>query len=90
MQTTHIHSWIYKSLKHDALYVYLTQADDFSVIPKDLMLRLGKLQLVMDLALSSTRSLAQEDVVQVMRNLSESGFHLQLPRNLSPQLYYGD
>ena len=85
-----IHCWIYKSLKHHELYIYLTQADDFSAIPDSLATRLGKLQLVMDIDLSRARPLAREDVTQVMQSLSESGFHLQLPPNFSPQLFYGD
>jgi len=92
MQATQpvIHSWIYKSLKYDELYLYLTAENDFSAIPKSLSKRLGKLQLVMNLALSDTRPLAREDVTQVMKNLSDTGFHLQLPEHFSPQMFYGD
>jgi uncharacterized protein YcgL (UPF0745 family) len=34
--------------------------------------------------------LAREDVAQVLRNLRERGFHLQLPPKLTPDLYEGD
>ena len=71
---------IYKSLRKQDTYLYVAGKDDFSQVPDMLLKLLGKLIYVMDLELSSGRKLAQEDVLQVMRNLQEQGWHLQMPR----------
>jgi uncharacterized protein YcgL (UPF0745 family) len=41
---------------------------------------LGEPIHVMDLELDPARKLAQEDVAEVLRNLQERGWHLQVPR----------
>lgn len=71
---------IYKSLKKQDTYLYLAAKDDFSQIPEALLKLLGELVHVMDLDLHPERRLAQEDVVEVLRNLEERGWHLQMPR----------
>lgn len=71
---------IYKSLKKQDTYIYLTNQDDFSRLPEALRKLLGTLEHVMDLELTPERKLAQEDPVEVLRSLEERGWHLQMPR----------
>lgn len=71
---------IYKSQKKQDTYLYLAAKDDFSQIPEALLKLLGEPVHVMDLDLHPERRLAQEDVVEVLRNLEERGWHLQMPR----------
>ena len=71
---------IYKSQKKQDTYLYLAAKDDFSHIPEALLKLLGEPVHVMDLDLHPERRLAQEDVVEVLRNLEERGWHLQMPR----------
>lgn len=71
---------IYKSLKKQDSYLYLTASNDFSRVPDALLKLLGELVHVMDLDLFPERKLAQEDVADVLRNLRERGWHLQMPR----------
>ncbi len=71
---------VYKSLRKQDTYLYMTRKDGFSQVPEPLLKLLGQLVHVMDLELRPERRLAQEDVVEVMRNLQESGWHLQMPR----------
>jgi uncharacterized protein YcgL (UPF0745 family) len=71
---------IYKSLRKQDTYLYLAAKDDFSRIPEALLRLLGEPVHVMDLELHSERKLAQEDTVEVLRNLQERGWHLQMPR----------
>ncbi len=71
---------IYKSLKKYDTYLYVAAKDDFSRVPESLMRLLGQPVHVMDLKLSPERKLAQEDVAEVMKNLQEQGWHLQMPR----------
>ena len=71
---------IYKSPKKYDTYLYVAAKDDFNRIPESLLKLLGQPVHVMDLELSLERKLAQEDVVEVIRNLEERGWHLQMPR----------
>ena len=70
---------VYKSLKKQDTYLYMASKDDFSKVPESLMKLLGAPVHVMDLELSPERKLAQEDVAEVLRNLEERGWHLQMP-----------
>ena len=71
---------IYKSPRQQDTYLYLAIRDDFACIPENLLKLLGVPVHVMDLELHPERRLAQEDVVEVLRNLQERGWHLQMPR----------
>ena len=71
---------IYKSLKKYDTYLYVAAKDDFSRVPESLFRLLGQPVHVIDLELSPERKLAQEDVVEVMKNLQEQGWHLQMPK----------
>ena len=71
---------IYKSRKKQDTYLYTATKDDFSRVPEALLKLIGEPIHVMDLDLSPERRLAQEDVAEVLRNLQEHGWHLQMPR----------
>ncbi|MFO1424889.1 MAG: YcgL domain-containing protein [Candidatus Competibacteraceae bacterium] len=71
---------IYKSRKKQDTYLYLSTKDDFSHVPEPLLKLIGEPVHVMDLDLSPERKLAQEDAAEVLRNLQERGWHLQMPR----------
>jgi len=88
--TDKVPCWIYKSLSKQEMYLYLAEEEGFAQVPDALMSRFGKPGFVMELELHEGRSLAREDVVQVMQNLNERGFHLQMPPNLEPWLYHGN
>ena len=75
---------IYKSCRKQDTYLYLAAKDDFSHIPEALLKMLGEPVHIMDLDLSPERRLAQEDVAEVLRNLQERGWHLQMPRQDDP------
>ena len=82
--------WIYRSSKKDEMYLYLAREEDFDSLPEALMSRFGRPLFVMQLELHADRPLAREDVQQVMANLRERGFHLQMPPKLDPELYHGN
>jgi uncharacterized protein YcgL (UPF0745 family) len=81
--------WIYKSPTKDEMYLYLAAEAGFEAVPEALLERFGKPVFVMELALHEGRKLAREDVVAVMRHLSEQGYHLQMPPVLGPAPYQG-
>ena len=74
-----LNCWIYRSPKKDEMYLYLGDEGDFDSVPAELLKRFGTPELVMSLELHSGRALAREDVLQVMANLRERGYHLQMP-----------
>ena len=71
--------FIYKSLKKDYLFLYITNKDDFSKVPDALINHFGKMEFVMDLELSPERKLAMEDAGKIIQNIMEQGFFVQLP-----------
>ena len=71
---------IYKSRKKQDTYLYLAAKEDFSRVPEPLLQLIGQPVHVMDLELSPDRKLAQEDAAEVLHNLQERGWHLQMPR----------
>lgn len=75
---------VYKSSKKLDTYLYLAARDDFSRVPEVLLRLMGRPIYVMDLELTPQRKLAQEDVLEVMKNLQERGWHLQMPRLEKP------
>ena len=74
---------IYKSLRKDDTYVFLAARDDFTRVPEAVRAPLGRLQFVMELALTPERKLARGDAAVVRGNLATRGFHLQLPADMA-------
>lgn len=71
--------FIYKSLKKEYLYLYVSKQDDFSQLPQALLDSFGAMAFVMSLELSPEKKLAREDSVKVIASLKEKGFFVQLP-----------
>ncbi len=65
------------------MYIYLAEEDDFSKVPKDIYNSLGIIEFSMELKLSADRKLARENTEQVIKNLKENSFHLQLAEDTS-------
>jgi len=70
---------VLRSTVKDFTYIYLLAGHDYADLPESLKQVFGKPEHVMNLNLTPQRHLATEDVNQVMRNLSEQGYHLQMP-----------
>ena len=70
---------VYKSLKQFDYFLFVRTEDGLSRVPDGLKQILGTLEKVIDLELHETRSLAQANVVDVMRQLEERGYYLQMP-----------
>jgi len=71
--------FIYRCSRKDDLYIYLAEKDDFSHVPAAVMKGLGLTEFVMELELTPDTRLAKEAARDVMQNLEDKGFHLQLP-----------
>jgi len=70
---------VVRSNLRDYTYIYLRDGFAFDELPDALKTLFGAPEFVMELRLTPERKLANEDVEQVMLNLSEQGYHLQLP-----------
>lgn len=85
-----LHCWVYRSTRKQEMYLYLAGENAFDRVPDTLLENFGDPILVIELELNPERKLAREDVNTVMSNLDERGFHLQMPPQLSPEMYHGN
>lgn len=74
-----MHAYVYKSLRKHDTYVFLAERDGFGRVPAPVLAQLGRLQFVLDVALTPGRRLARADADTVRANLAAHGFHLQMP-----------
>ena len=73
---------VYRSDRKTETYLYLAADKAFDELPETLRRTFGEPAFVMDLLLSPDRKLARVDVAQVLDDLEEQGFSLQLPPKL--------
>lgn len=69
---------IYRSNRKIDTYLYLLEKDDFSGIPPALLRVFGVPEFSFSFDLTEERKLAREDTSEVLQNLEEVGYHLQL------------
>ncbi|MCB1691367.1 MAG: YcgL domain-containing protein [Pseudomonadales bacterium] len=70
---------VYRSPRHDLMYLYVRQEDGLSRVPGELLQRFGEPVRALSFELSADRRLAREDPEKVLLNLEAHGYHLQLP-----------
>lgn len=70
---------VWKSSRKEYTYIYLAPGMDFDDLPSSLRDVFGEPEFVMGLDFTPTRRLAYADASVVRENLSEQGYHLQLP-----------
>lgn len=71
--------YVYRSSRKPDTYIYLPKKDEFDDIPEALMRVFGEPEFALEFELTPERSLAQEDPAEVLQNLEDRGFHLQMP-----------
>ena len=71
--------WIFKGQKRNDTYVYVADQDRLDDLPAGLLQVLGRLELVMTLRLGPQRQLARANVAEVMKDLRDKGYYLQMP-----------
>jgi len=71
--------YVYRSKHKQGLYLYLTEKDDFSRVPESLMKMLGETTFSFEFDLSENRKLVRAEALEVIRNMKENGFFLQMP-----------
>jgi uncharacterized protein YcgL (UPF0745 family) len=70
---------VFRSSLKEFTYIYVLEGHKFEDLPQALKQVFGKPVLVLNLELTPERKLAYADVSQVMQNLANQGYHLQLP-----------
>jgi uncharacterized protein YcgL (UPF0745 family) len=70
---------VFRSSQKGFTYIYLLAGHDFDDLPDTLKEVFGQPEFVMNLEVTPERTLAYSDIKQVMQNLSQEGYHLQLP-----------
>ena len=70
---------IYKSPRKSEMYLYVDKNEGLQRIPELLLDKFGKPVLVTHMMLSEEKRLARADVKQVMAQIEEKGFYLQMP-----------
>ena len=71
--------FVYKSIKKADSYIYINEKDNFERIPEKLIQLFGKPEFALEFELTKDRKLALADAMQVMQNLNEQGYYLQMP-----------
>ncbi len=70
---------VYKGSRRDETYLFVPAEEGLDRVPRALLQAMGRMELVMEVELHPGRRLAREDVRDVMRNLVDEGYHLQMP-----------
>ena len=74
-----MHCTVHASDRRDHLYLYLRGDVAFDDLPDTLRAAFGPPRFVMELALTPDRPLARESASEVIENLKDQGFHVQMP-----------
>jgi hypothetical protein len=70
---------VYKGSRKPDAYLYIQREGDFSQVPKSLLDLMGHLELVISLDVTADSTLAQACVAEVLQQLGDQGYYLQLP-----------
>ena len=70
---------IYKSACNTEMYLYVEKARGLEDVPAALMKRFGAPSELMTLILEPGKKLARANVDDVMREIADKGFYLQMP-----------
>ena len=70
---------IYKTTKKDEMYLYVDKKDKFQKVPEALLSHFGQAVHFGDLLLRPEKKLARVDVNEVMTQIQEKGYFLQMP-----------
>jgi uncharacterized protein YcgL (UPF0745 family) len=73
--------YVYRSNRKRDTYLYIKQKDDFSQIPETVLTIFGPPEYSLSFDLHAEKKLAQADALEVINQLENTGFYLQLPKS---------
>lgn len=71
--------YVYRSTRKQKTFLFLPRQDDFSEVPESLLGLFGEAEFSFQFELTEERELILADAAEVVRNIKENGFFLQLP-----------
>lgn len=74
--------FIYRSERKADTYLYLAERDNFEAVPGELLRVFGTPLFSFEFELNDQRTLAKENPAEVLANLQQQGYHLQLADDL--------
>ena len=77
---------VYRSERRPGTYIYVDAADDFARVPADLAKHFGQPVYAMELELTADFNLVQASAAQVLSEIHDNGFYLQLPPAVDPEM----
>lgn len=73
--------YVYRSKKNREMYLYLPEKDQLDRVPESLIKLIGEIEFSFEFKLDTKRKLLRYESSEVMRNLQDNGFFLQMPPN---------
>jgi hypothetical protein len=70
---------VFRSPRKEEMYLYVDKARGLVDVPEVLMTQFGEPEAVMTLVLHPQRKLARADTAEVLADIAEKGFYLQMP-----------
>ena len=70
---------VYKGTRKHELYLYVDRSEGLSRVPDEVQGIMGTLSEVMTFRLDEARRLARADAAQVLQDIRDKGYYLQLP-----------
>lgn len=71
--------FVYRSSRRENTYLFMAKKDDFENIPETLLRVFGDPKFSFEFELNNNKKLVREDSTDVIKNIQERGFHLQMP-----------
>lgn len=69
---------VYRSERKPNSFLFIPKTDDFSALSEELLTLFGEPEFSFSFDLTPERKLMQADAQEVLQNLEEKGYHLQL------------
>ena len=70
---------VYRSKRHEGMYLYVDKKEDIARVPEALLERFGQRELAMTLLITPEKQLANVTGEKVIQAISQQGFYLQMP-----------
>ena len=71
--------YVYRSSRKKQTYLFIPEKDNFNSVPESLLKLFGQAEFSFDFDLTSERKMVLVDSSEVIRNIQENGYFLQLP-----------
>ncbi len=71
--------FVYRSKRKQQTYLFLPEQNNFTEVPESLVTLFGEAEFSFEFELTAERKLVMADAAEVLRNISENGYFLQLP-----------